>query len=65
MSAIDLAAILGKSKFTVYRMASRKEIPSLIVGGSRSFEPAALAAHYRKKCPASAAAANRIANMVA
>lgn len=65
MSATDLAVILGKSKFTVYRMAKRREIPSLIVGGSRCFDPAALAQHYRKKSPQSAAAADRITAMVA
>ena len=65
MSATELAVILGKSKFTVYRMAKRREIPSLMVGGSRCFDPAALAQHYRKKSPQSAAAADRIAAMMA
>ena len=65
MSATELAVILGKSKFTVYRMAKRREIPSLMVGGSRCFDPAALAQHYRKKSPQSAATADRIAAMMA
>lgn len=53
----DLAAILGLSPTTIYRMAQRKQIPSLIIGGSRRFDPAAIGMHFRKKAPESAAAA--------
>jgi excisionase family DNA binding protein len=36
MTVEDVAEILDVSKFTVYRMAQRKQLPSLIIGGSRS-----------------------------
>ena len=57
MSVEEVAKVLSISKFTVYRMAHRKQLPSLVIGGSRKFDPAALAMHYRKKSPESAAAA--------
>lgn len=60
MSVIDLAVILGKTNFTVYRMAKRREIPFVRVGGSLCFDPAALARYYRRKSPQSAAAADEI-----
>ena len=53
----EVAEILRLSKYTVYRMAQRKQVPSLIIGGSRRFDPAALAMHFRKKSPESAVAA--------
>lgn len=53
----ELATVLRKSECTVYRLAQRKQIPSLIIGGTRYFEPAALGMHFRKKSPESAAAA--------
>ena len=43
-----LAAILGKSPTTIYRMAQRKQLPSHMVSGSRLFDPAALGMHFRK-----------------
>lgn len=60
----DVAEVLGLSKSTVYRMAQKKQIPSLVIGGCRKFDPAALAMHYRKKSPDSAAAARLIAQGV-
>jgi excisionase family DNA binding protein len=57
MTVEEVAGVLGVSRFTVYRMAQRKQLPSLVIGGSRKFDPAALAMHYRKKSPESAAAA--------
>lgn len=53
----DVMQVLGLSKSTVYRMAQRKQIPSLIIGGVRKFDPAALGMHFRRKSPESAAAA--------
>jgi excisionase family DNA binding protein len=53
----DVAAVLQISKSTAYRMAQRKQLPSLIIGGVRKFDPAALSMHFRKKSPESAAAA--------
>jgi excisionase family DNA binding protein len=60
MSVIELAVILRKTNFTVYRMVKKREIPFLRVGGSLCFDPAALARHYRRKSPQSAAAADEI-----
>lgn len=42
----EVAEVLSVSKFTVYRMAQRKQLPSLVIGGSRKFDPAALAMHF-------------------
>lgn len=52
----ELAALIRVSECTVYRMAQRKQIPSLMIGGSRFFDPAALGLHFRRKSPESAAA---------
>lgn len=60
MTIDDVARVLGASNTTVYRMAQRKQIPSLIIGGKRKFDPAALGMHYRKKSPESAAAARAV-----
>jgi excisionase family DNA binding protein len=57
MTIKDVASILKVSKCSVYRMAQRRQIPSLIIGGSRRFDPAALGLYFRKKSPESAAAA--------
>ncbi len=57
MTVDELAALLRKSSCTVYRLAQKKQLPSLVIGGSRMFDPAALGMHFRKKSPASAAAA--------
>jgi excisionase family DNA binding protein len=61
MTVPEVAEILRVSEWTVYRMAQLKKIPSLIVGGSRRFDPAALGMHFRKKSPESAAAARAVA----
>jgi excisionase family DNA binding protein len=53
-----LADLLQMSKYTVYRMAQRKQIPSIVISGSRRFDPAAIGMYFRKKSPESAAAAN-------
>jgi excisionase family DNA binding protein len=67
MTIDEVAGLLRVSNCTVYRLAQRKQLPSLIVGGSRRFDPAALGMHFRKKSPESAAAAKAInmAKMVA
>jgi excisionase family DNA binding protein len=57
MSVEDVAALLSVSKYTVYRMAQSKKLPSIIIGGQRRFDPGALAMHFRKKSPEMAAAA--------
>ena len=61
MTIDDVAEVLTLSKSTVYRMAQRKQLPSLVIGGCRRFDPAALAMHYRRKSPESAAAARAVA----
>jgi excisionase family DNA binding protein len=58
MTIKDVMQLLSLSKTTVYRMAQRKQIPSLIIGGCRKFDPAALGRHFRKKSPESAAVAS-------
>lgn len=57
MSVEDVAEVLGVSKFTIYRMAQKKQLPSIIIGGQRRFDPAVMAMHFRKKSPEMVAAA--------
>jgi hypothetical protein len=56
----ELAKVLRKSASSVYRMAWTKQIPSLIIGGSRMFDPATLAMHFRRKYPQLAEAARHV-----
>ena len=56
----DVARLLGKSIFTVYRLAEQRKIPSLVIGGSRCFDPSVLALWLSKKEPSLAAAARRL-----
>jgi hypothetical protein len=60
LSVRDVAALLGRSSWSVYRMAEKRQIPSLLIGGSRVFDPSVLALWLVKKEPALAAAARRI-----
>ena len=53
----EVALIFRKSECTVYRLAQRKQLPSMVVGGSRLFDPATLAAHFARKYPDMASAA--------
>jgi hypothetical protein len=53
----ELAMVLQRSTCSIYRMAHRKQLPSLRVGGLLYFDPAALGMFFRKKSPESAAAA--------
>ena len=57
ISVDQVAELLGKSKFTIYRMAQKRQIPSLMVGGSRMFDPSTLALGLTKKEPQLAVAA--------
>ncbi|HKR27772.1 MAG TPA: helix-turn-helix domain-containing protein [Acidobacteriaceae bacterium] len=57
LTVAELAPLLRKSCCTVYRMAERRQIPSLRIGGTLYFDPAALGMHFRRKSPESAAAA--------
>jgi excisionase family DNA binding protein len=56
----DVAALLGRSSWSVYRMAERRQIPSLMIGGSRVFDPSVLALWLSKKEPSLAAAARKL-----
>jgi excisionase family DNA binding protein len=56
----DVAGLLGKSPFTIYRMAEQRKIPSLMIGGSRCFDPSVLALWLSKKEPSLATAARRL-----
>ena len=55
----EVADLLEKSKFTVYRMAQKKQIPGLMIGGSWRFDPSTLAIWLIKKEPQLAVAARR------
>src|SRR6185312_3294387 len=44
-TVVELAGVLRKSACTVYRMAQKKQIPSVIIGGSRMFDPATRKSH--------------------
>lgn len=56
----EVAALLGKSSWSIYRMAEKRKIPSLMIGGSRVFDPSALALWLSKKEPSLAAAARKL-----
>lgn len=56
----DVAELLGKSPFSIYRMAQQRKIPSLMIGGSRCFDPSVLALWLSKKEPTLATAARRL-----
>jgi excisionase family DNA binding protein len=60
LSVRDVAELLGKSTFTIYRMAENRKIPSLMIGGSRCFDPSVLALWLSKKEPSLATAARRL-----
>jgi len=38
----EVAVMLGLSKFTIYRMAQKRQIPCLMLGGTRKFDPSTL-----------------------
>lgn len=56
----DVAALLGKSSHSIYRLAEKRKIPSLVICGSRCFDPSVLALWLSKKDPSLAAAARRV-----
>jgi excisionase family DNA binding protein len=56
----EVAALLGRSTFSIYRMAEKRQIPSLQIGGSRLFDPSVLPLWLSKKEPTLALAARRI-----
>lgn len=56
LCVLDVADLLGKSKFTIYRMAQRPRIPAMRMGGW-CFDPSVLELWLLKKDPALAQAA--------
>jgi excisionase family DNA binding protein len=60
MSADEVASLLGNSKFTVYRMVRRNQIPHMMIAGSLRFDPSALELWLIKKQPDLAVAARRL-----
>lgn len=55
----DVATLLRKSSWCIYRLAEKRKIPSLVIGGSRCFDPSVLALWLSKKDPSLAVAARR------
>jgi len=51
LSVDEVAEILSLSKYTIYRMAQKRQIPSLMLGGTRKFDPSTLIAWLAKKEP--------------
>jgi len=59
ISVDQVAELLEKSIFTIYRMAQKRQIPSLMIGGSRMFDPSTLALWLIRKEPQLAVAARQ------
>ncbi len=47
----EVSELIGLSSCTVYRMAQRKQIPSVILSGSRRFDPATISMWLARKDP--------------
>ena len=56
----EVAGLLGKSPFSIYRLAQKRQIPSLMIGGHRCFDPSVLALWLAKKEPTLSVAARRL-----
>lgn len=56
----EVAVLLGLSKFTIYRMAQKRQIPCLMLGGTRKFDPSTLIVWRCKKEPQLAVAARQL-----
>jgi hypothetical protein len=48
------------SKFTIYRMAQKRQIPCMMLGGTRKFDPSTLIMWLCKKEPQLAVAARQL-----
>ena len=57
LSVEEVAEMFGKSRYTIYRMAQKRQIPNFMFGGSRCFDPSELALWLIKKDPQLAVAA--------
>ena len=62
MSVDDVAKLLKRSTCTIYRMARKRQIPSMMFGGTRCFDPSVLARWLAKKYPELLAAARDVQN---
>jgi excisionase family DNA binding protein len=60
LSVDEVAQLLGLSKFTVYRLANKRQIPSIMLGGTRRFDPSTLILWLTKKEPQLAVAARQM-----
>jgi excisionase family DNA binding protein len=56
----EVAGMFGLSKFTIYRMAQKRQIPCLMLGGTRKFDPSTLIVWLCKKEPQPAVAARQL-----
>ena len=50
-TAKDLAPILNLTAKTIYKMAKRNDIPSIVMGGSVRFDPRSVGMWLRRKDP--------------
>ena len=51
LSVKEVAELFGVSTKTVQRMISKRDIPSVLVGGQRRFDPKVLYWWYAKRSP--------------
>jgi excisionase family DNA binding protein len=65
MSVDEVAEVLGLSKTTVYRMSQSRQVPSLMLGGTRKYDPSTLAAWLIKKDPQLAVVARQLRQQAA
>jgi excisionase family DNA binding protein len=56
----ELASILRMSITTLYRLAQKRQIPSLMLGGTRRFDPSVIEAWLIKKEPQLAVVARQL-----
>ena len=56
----EVASLLGKAPFSIYRLAQKRQILSLMIGGHRCFDPSVLALWLAKKEPTLFVAARRL-----
>ena|SRR5579871_490765 len=60
LTAEEVADLVGKSKFTIYRMVRLNQIPHLTILGSLGFDPSVLELWLVKKEPLLAVAARQL-----
>ena len=60
LNVLEVASIPAKSPFSIYCLAQKRRIPSLMIGGHRCFDPSVLALWLAKKEPTLSVAARRL-----